>query len=385
MENISSLKKRRNKKILYPKKSKDETFIQNGDNSNSKSNNSLNKNSFSKGTKDYNKKAFDDLLKTKILKSIKRSKSRQNIFKNKYLYFGKKENNEKTNDLLKSTIEMESKFNDKKREGLKYRYELDHLLRKVFIKPISRISKSIIINYKPLVDNKNDMSFESDMGKNSFDKTMKKSYSNKDFYTNNRKIKRKSFFIGTKQKKSIFSYRNKKISFVNQNLPFFNYYRNKNNNSIKCNISNVNHFNNEKRLFNLEKIVKNNTSAINHLIKLKAKKNSKLLSDSIQNFGENTVEYEMINPKSATNKKNRNSLINKSNLTRLIKVENVLKNGYYEDDDINSINELKKFKIDYGRTLKLGYLPKSVKTKDFLKSTMFKFNQYFGKYFGVPV
>ena len=60
-----------------------------------------------------------------------------------------------------------------------------------------------------------------------------------------------------------------------------------------------------------------------------------------------------------------------------------VKIGYFEEDDLNNVNELRNYNDDYVRNVKQGYLPNSLKTKNFSKATIFRFNQYFGKFFGV--
>ena len=118
------------------------------------------------------------------------------------------------------------------------------------------------------------------------------------------------------------------------------------------------------------------------------KKNSKMLSDSLINLGDDNLPYEPINEIISNRKIGQNIYMNAANLTRLIKVSKTVRSGFYEDDDINNIKTLKNYyknPENAFKYFKYNNIPKSVKTNHFSRSTINRYNQYQGNYFGVPV
>ena len=118
------------------------------------------------------------------------------------------------------------------------------------------------------------------------------------------------------------------------------------------------------------------------------KKNSKMLSDSLINLGDDNPPYEPINQIISNRKIGQNIYINAANLTRLIKVSKTIRSGFYEDDDLNNIKTIKNYcknPESVFKYFKYNNIPKSVKTNHFSSSTISRYNQYQGNYFGVPI
>ena len=126
---------------------------------------------------------------------------------------------------------------------------------------------------------------------------------------------------------------------------------------------------------------------IKKLYKKRAKLNSKKLINSIQILGENSLPYEPISKINAEKNINKKIYINKSNLGRVIKLMKIIKNGYYEDET-NDIKEIKNYNKNYKfyfKNVRNNCIPKIAKTNNFSKSTIIKYNQLQGNYFGMPV
>ena len=292
---------------------------------------------------------FNDPFKQKILNRIIKSKSRQSIFsKSQYLFYGKNENNIKTNSALKSIIEMENKFYIRNKEGFENEQHSDFLY-KIFTKK----SKITLKNNKYGDGNNN-------------------------FPFNFKKINDKIINNLIVSKKSIVNENNNGISLISDKSSS-NYNKTKKSNSFSKTID----FNDEKNI-SMENIANYNIKIIKKILKKRIKMNSKILSNSMINLGENNYPYEIINKRISNRKIGQNIYINRANLSRLISVNKIVRNGFNEDDDINNIKKIKNFSRNFQYN-KVHVLPKSVKTKHFSRSTIYRFNQFYGNYFGVPV
>ena len=367
------------KKLSLSSKIKKENSFHSIKNNIKQNNYSFNKTQSSKQIRVNNKLFYKDPLKQKILNKIKKAKSRQNIFsKTQYLFYGKDENNIKKNTLLKSIIEMENKFNMRNKEGLKCEYNSDPLL-KLLSKEPSKYMNKIILNYGHFITPKsrNSLVYEEDKG--SLELNMKRSKSNIFSPFNSRTVKNKLNTIRVSPKiiRSIKS--DKRLSFFASDVPLFN---------LKTPKMNKNNgFINEKGLLNLDNVVNHNVSVIKKILKDRAKKKSKILCDSINTLGKNNLPYELIDPRTASNKVWKKIYINNANLSRLINLMKTVKKGYYEDDLTNNINGLKSYSKNstyINRSIKDNFLSKLVKNNHFSKSTIFRYNQSNGYYFGLP-
>ena len=302
-----------------------------------------------------NKINYNDPFKQKIWKKITKSKSRQSIFaKSQYLFFGKEENDIKTNSTLKSAKEMENKFYIRNKEGLKRENHTDSLY-KILLKKLPVKSSQKIIITQNINQNKNRKIPDS----------LRKLSSKK---INNLIVSKKSKINGD----------NNRLSFLMPNISSTN--DSKTNKSSSC--SKMINLKNDKNL-NIETIANYNIRKIKKILKKRIKINSKILSNSIINLGKNNSSYQIIN-KSISNKKIWQKIyINQTNLSRLIDVTKTVREGFYEDD-INNIKQIKRFSRN-SKYNKFHLIPKSVKINHFSRSTISRFNQCHGNYFGIPV
>ena len=288
----------------------------------------------SKEIKIKNKFNFSDPFKQKIFNKIRKSKSRQSIFsKSQYLFYGKDETNLRSNNALKSTIEMENKFYIRSKKGIKPEYQSDSLL-KILAKDPTKVLQKIILNYGGLLKNKNRENIKDGGGAENLEDIMKKEQLNHNYNLDLRKKKKLSHtFIISKPSKFLHSNRNKnRLSFFIPNIPSSSQSKTIMSNSF----SNINDFKNEKEV-NYENIAKHNINIIKKILKNRMKKNSKMLSDSLINLGDDNLPYEPINEIISNRKIGQNIYMNAANLTRLIKVSKTVRSGFYEDDDINNI------------------------------------------------
>lgn len=322
---------------------------------------------------------FKDPFKQKILNRIKKSKSRQSIFhKTNYFYYGKDENNIKLNNNLKSTIEMENKFYIRNKKGLKQEFQSDSLIKFLSKDPRMTLKKVNINNGKNKKFKKNITEEDIDID-NYGKKMLKKSKSNYIYLFNEKKI-------NNKLNQTVVVSHNKKCKKMKNNKSF----EIPSNISLnKFNLVSNNSFNKNKKKTNFEKKANPNVKIFKKILKNRIKKNSEMLSESMTKLGENCLPYENIKPCISNRKIVQNIYINKANLTRLIKVNKVIREGFYEDDDINCIKKLKNFSknINYiFKNIKVKYsVPKYIKTNHFSKSTILRFNQHQGNFFGIPV
>ena len=273
---------------------------------------------------------------------------------------------------------MENKFNMRNKEGLKCEYNSDPLL-KLLSKEPSKYMNKIILNYGRVINPKNSKSLQYEEDMDTLDLNMKRAKSNKFFPVNSRRVRNKlnTIIIGPNINRSTNS--DKRLSFFGSDIPFFNLNTGKMNKIID--------FKNEKGLLNLENVVNHNVLVIKKILKDRAKKKSKLLCDSINTLGKHNLPYELIDPRTANNKIGKKIYINNANLSRLINLMKTVKKGYYEDDLTNNINKLKSYSINpkyIRRSIKDNCLPKLVKNNHFSKSTIFRYNQSNGYYFGLP-
>ena len=323
----------------------------------------------------YNKDAFS----ARILNKIKRSKSRQSIFGNsQYLFYGKDENNIKLNSTLKSTIEMESKFNIRNREGLR-REDKSYSLLNFLSKDSTRVlQEEILKKYSKL----NKIKRNQNGKKSSCFQEKNKNLISNNKPLNSRKINASNHtFIISRP----MNFNNNKIktrlSFIIPNVP-----SSSQNKSMSTSFSKIFEFKNEKDL-NFEKVAKHNVKIVKKILKKRMKQNSKILSDSLFHLGEDTLLYEHINKIMSNRNVGQKIYINKSNLSRLIKVNRTIKHGFYEDDinDIKSLKDYSKNMNNIYKHLQCRIIPKSVKTNHFSRSAIFRYNQMNGNYFGIPV
>ena len=378
-------KKIKIKKISISKNFHKENFSQSSRNTINKVLIPFNRIKSSKEIKIKNKFNFSDPFKQKIFNKIRKSKSRQSIFsKSQYLFYGKDEINLRSNNALKSTIEMENKFYIRSKKGIKPEYQSDSLL-KILAKDPTKVLQKIILNYGGLLKNKNRENIKDGGGGENLEDIMKKEQLNHNYNLDLRKKKKLSHtFIISKPSKFLHSNRNKnRLSFFIPNIPSSSQSKTIMSNSF----SNINDFKNEKEV-NYENIAKHNINIIKKILKNRMKKNSKMLSDSLINLGDDNLPYEPINEIISNRKIGQNIYINAANLTRLIKVSKTVRSGFYEDDDINNIKTLKNYyknPENAFKYFKYNNIPKSVKTNHFSRSTINRYNQYQGNYFGVPV
>ena len=378
-------KKIKIKKISISKNFHKENFSQSSRNTINKVLIPFNRIKSSKEIKIKNKFNFSDPFKQKIFNKIRKSKSRQSIFsKSQYLFYGKDEINLRSNNALKSTIEMENKFYIRSKKGIKPEYQSDSLL-KILAKDPTKVLQKIILNYGGLLKNKNRENIKDGGGAENLEDIMKKEQLNHNYNLDLRKKKKLSHtFIISKPSKFLHSNRNKnRLSFFIPNIPSSSQSKTIMSNSF----SNINDFKNEKEV-NYENIAKHNINIIKKILKNRMKKNSKMLSDSLINLGDDNLPYEPINEIISNRKIGQNIYMNAANLTRLIKVSKTVRSGFYEDDDINNIKTLKNYyknPENAFKYFKYNNIPKSVKTNHFSRSTINRYNQYQGNYFGVPV
>ena len=378
-------KKIKIKKISISKNFHKENFSQSSRNTINKVLIPFNRIKSSKEIKIKNKFNFSDPFKQKIFNKIRKSKSRQSIFsKSQYLFYGKDEINLRSNNALKSTIEMENKFYIRSKKGIKPEYQSDSLL-KILAKDPTKVLQKIILNYGGLLKNKNRENIKDGGGAENLEDIMKKEKLNHNYNLDLRKKKKLSHtFIISKPSKFLHSNRNKnRLSFFIPNIPSSSQSKTIMSNSF----SNINDFKNEKEV-NYENIAKHNINIIKKILKNRMKKNSKMLSDSLINLGDDNLPYEPINEIISNRKIGQNIYMNAANLTRLIKVSKTVRSGFYEDDDINNIKTLKNYyknPENAFKYFKYNNIPKSVKTNHFSRSTINRYNQYQGNYFGVPV
>ena len=378
-------KKIKIKKISISKNFHKENFSQSSRNTINKVLIPFNRIKSSKEIKIKNKFNFSDPFKQKIFNKIRKSKSRQSIFsKSQYLFYGKDETNLRSNNALKSTIEMENKFYIRSKKGIKPEYQSDSLL-KILAKDPAKVLQKIILNYGGLLKNKNRENIKDGGGAENLEDIMKKEQLNHNYNLDLRKKKKLSHtFIISKPSKFLHSNRNKnRLSFFIPNIPSSSQSKTIMSNSF----SNINDFKNEKEV-NYENIAKHNINIIKKILKNRMKKNSKMLSDSLINLGDDNLPYEPINEIISNRKIGQNIYMNAANLTRLIKVSKTVRCGFYEDDDINNIKTLKNYyknPENAFKYFKYNNIPKSVKTNHFSRSTINRYNQYQGNYFGVPV
>ena len=378
-------KKIKIKKISISKNFHKENFSQSSRNTINKVLIPFNRIKSSKEIKIKNKFNFSDPFKQKIFNKIRKSKSRQSIFsKSQYLFYGKDETNLRSNNALKSTIEMENKFYIRSKKGIKPEYQSDSLL-KILAKDPTKVLQKIILNYGGLLKNKNRENIKDGGGAENLEDIMKKEQLNHNYNLDLRKKKKLSHtFIISKPSKFLHSNRNKnRLSFFIPNIPSSSQSKTIMSNSF----SNINDFKNEKEV-NYENIAKHNINIIKKILKNRMKKNSKMLSDSLINLGDDNLPYEPINEIISNRKIGQNIYMNAANLTRLIKVSKTVRCGFYEDDDINNIKTLKNYyknPENAFKYFKYNNIPKSVKTNHFSRSTINRYNQYQGNYFGVPV
>ena len=382
-------KKIKIKKILISNTLKKGNFSQTSRNTINKVTIPLNRIKSSKEIKIKNNFNFSDPFKQKILNKIRKGKSRQSIFsKSQYLYYGKDEINIKSNNTLKSTIEMENKFYIRSKKGKKSEYQSDSLL-KILSKDPTKVLQKIILNYGGLLKHKNKEKFKDEGGVDNLEDIMKKEQFNHNYKLDLSKKKKLSHtFIISRPSKFINNIRNKnkninRMSFFIPNIPFSSQSKTITSSSF----SNIKDFKNEKDV-NYENIAKHNVMIIKKILKKRIMKNSKILSDSLINLGENNLPYEPINQIISNRKIGQNVYINASNLIRLIKVSKTVRRGFYEDDDINNIKMIKNYYKNpetIFNYFKYNNIPKSIKTNHFSRSTISRYNQCQGNYFGVPV
>ena len=384
---VNNSKKIKIKKISISNRFKKDNFSQTLRNYNNKEIIPLNRIKSSKEIKIKNKFNFDEPFKKKILNKIRKSKSRQSIFsKSQYLFYGKDEINIRSNSALKSTIEMEKKFYIRSKKGIKPEYHSDYLL-KIIAKDPTKVFQKIILNYGGLIKHKNKENFKDWGEGENLEDIIKKEQLNHNNSLNIRKNKKLSHtFIIAKPSKFLNNNGNtnkNRFSFFIPNIPSSSQSK-----TIKSNsFSNINDFKNEKDI-NYENIAKHNVMIIKKILKNRMKKNSKMLSDSLINLGDDNPPYEPINQIISNRKIGQNIYINAANLTRLIKVSKTIRSGFYEDDDLNNIKTIKNYcknPESVFKYFKYNNIPKSVKTNHFSSSTISRYNQYQGNYFGVPV
>ena len=386
MEN-NNPKKIKIKKISISNIFKKGNFPETSRNNNNKKIIPFNRVKSSKEIKIKNKFNFKDTFKQKILNKIRKSKTRQSIFsKSHYLFYGKDEINLKSNNALKSTIEMENKFYIRSKKGIKPEYQSNSLL-KIISKDQTKVLQKIILNYGGLIKHRNRENYKDGGGGENLEDIIKKEQLNHNKTIDiNKKNKLSHTFIISRPSKFINNNGNKNknsLSFFIPNIPSSSQSKSLMTNSF----SNINDFKNEKDV-NYENIAKHNTIIIKKILKNRMKKNSKLLSDSLINLGEDNLPYEPINQIISNRKIGQNVYINAANLTRLIKVSKTVRNGFYEDDEINNIKTIKNYcknPVNTFKYFKYNNIPKSVKTNHFSRSTISRYNQYQGNYFGVPV
>ena len=288
-------KKIKIKKIPISRNFRKENFSQSSRNTINKVLIPFNRIKSSKEIKIKNKFNFSDPLKQKILNKIRKSKSRQSIFsKSQYLFYGKDEINIRTNNTLKSTIEMENKFYIRSKKGIKPEYQSDSLL-KILAKDPTKVLQKIILNYGGLLKHKNRENIKDGGGGENLEDIIKKEQLNHNNNFDLRKKKKLSHtFIISKPSKFINSYKNKnnkyRLSFFIPNSPSSSQSKTIMSNSF----SNINDFKNEKDVY-FENIAKHNINIIKKILKNRMKKNSKMLSDSLINLGDDNLPYEPIN------------------------------------------------------------------------------------------
>ena len=127
---------------------------------------------------------------------------------------------------------------------------------------------------------------------------------------------------------------------------------------------------------------------ISPIKRVSIKNNAIKFCEQIQNIDKECKLYEPINK--LTSKKNiqKNNYFNLSNLDRIIKLKCLKDDDYINEDyERNSAFLKKSFKDYYLYCDKAiaGHLPKFAKRGSFLPSTMKKFANLQGKYFGLPV
>lgn len=185
------------------------------------------------------------------------------------------------------------------------------------------------------------------------------------------------------------SFNNKNLNFKSRNLP--KQIQNKSKNlKIKKKILNINDINkNHISLSEMEFIVKNNLDCIKDIYKKRAKEDSVKFGEAMEKACFNCQPYEPIDDRIARINRNKQVFVNKANLNRIIEVNNAFRNGYEADiEDQKNTKELKEYNLEhvklFHRVLDVT-LPRFAKSKDFLNKTLYKYHQFQGKYFGVPV
>ena len=120
----------------------------------------------------------------------------------------------------------------------------------------------------------------------------------------------------------------------------------------------------------------------------KLRNNSKKFCEQVQNLDKECKLYEPINEYTSKLNVQKNNFFNVGNLDRIIKLECLKDDEYINEDYERNSAFLKKCYKDYNfycdKAIS-GYFPSFAKKGNFLPSTMKKFANLQGKYFGLPV
>ena len=277
----------------------------------------------------------------------------------------------------KTAREMEDKFYTRYKEGANDLDKKFNLFNTV-IKSHGKIVKKIFLDYKN-IENYNKAVLSNSI--NNYKRNL-------EFIENQDKVKKLQVLKNSKKfekllnshRKSLFS-SHIKTPTESKRPSFFS--------TAKFKISPIKRVSIKNNNFNkLEEQVQEALVQMRYYRYKKLKNNAIKFCEQIQNIDKECKLYEPINK--LTSKKNiqKNNYFNLSNLDRIIKLKCLKDDDYINEDyERNSAFLKKSFKYYYLYCDKAiaGYLPKFAKRGSFLPSTMKKFANLQGKYFGLPV
>ena len=271
---------------------------------------------------------------------------------------------------------MEDKFYTRYREGVN---DLDKKfnLFNIVIKSHGKIIKKIFLDYKNI----------QNYNKEVINNSIKNYKRNLEFIENQDKVKKLQVLKNSQKfeklrnsRKSLFS-SNIKTPTETRRPSLFS--------TSKFKISPIKKVPIKNNKFNkLEEKVKEALLQERYYRYKKLKKNSKKFFEQLQNLDKECKLYEPINEYTSKKNLQKKIFFNVSNLDRLIKLECLKDDKYINDDFEMNSAFLKKNLIDYNLYCYKeisGFLPNFAKRANFLPSTMKKFANLQGKYFGLPV
>ena len=298
----------------------------------------------------------------------KNSISTRNIFRK---YFD--------NKLLttKTAREMEDKFYTRYREGANDLDKNFNLFNTV-IKSHGKIVKKIFFDYKN-IENYNKEVLSSSI--NSYKRNI-------EFIENQDKVKEIQVLKNSHKFEKLRNSYRKSIFSSNFKLPTESK-RPSLVSTSKIKISPIKHVSIKNNKFNkLEEKVQKALLQKKYYIHKNLKNNSIKFCEQIQNLDKECDLYEPINEyTSKINIQNKN-FFNLNNLDRIIKLQCLKDDEYINEDYERNSALVKKYNKDfilYCDKATSGYLPKFAKRENFLPSTMKKYANLQGKYFGIPV